>query len=323
MNFASARKRLTGFAEPFLETKTGRIAKQLWKESNEDDISGLSAEMAYRLLLALFPFFIFLGAVGGFAADIAGAQNPTNDIMDWIGDALPTDARSVLQGQLHAILDSYDLRLLSFGAIGAAWGATAAMSTMIKGLNRAYDVEETRPFLKRTALQLGLTTLLVVFLLGSFVILLAGQLFASEIGSAFGLSGFAASAFALLRFPIVFVLLTAVMAFIYWAAPTVHFPFRWVSPGAVMFIVTWILATAAFSFYVSHFGSYQTTYGTLGGVIVLLAWLSLTSYLMLLGAELNAILQANVAPEKIRGGQLASGHAGTVARKRKAARASR
>jgi membrane protein len=117
--------------------------------------------------------------------------------------------------------------------------------------------------------------------------------------------------------------MTTATAFIYWAAPAVKMPFKWVSPGALFFIVAWILATVAFSYYVSHFGSYQTTYGTLGGVIVLLVWLYLTSYLMMMGAELNAILQANAAPEKIRGGQIASGHEGTVARRRRQARAGR
>lgn len=309
MNFASAKQRVTHLADPFYETKTGKFIKRLLLEAATDDVSGLSAEMAYRMLLALFPFFIFMAAMAGFVTQLAGVDDPTQKIMDQIGTALPEDARSVLQGQLRAILESHNVGLISFGAIGAAWGATSAMSTMVKALNRAYDVEETRPFWKRVPMELGLTALLMLFVIGSFVILLLGQVFASEIGNWIGLEGFARSAFALLRFPIAIVLLSVAMAFIYWAAPNVDIPLRWVSPGALAFIVSWIAASVGFSSYVSHFGSYQSTYGTLGGVIVLLIWLNITSLLMMVGAEINAIIQANAAPHEMKG-TIAKGHRG-------------
>jgi len=295
--------------------KVAETVRTLWKEASTDDISGLSAEMAYRVLLATFPFFIFLAALGGFIAEPLGYDNPTQRIMDQIDTSLPADARGVLEGQLHRVLDSRHAGLLTFGIIGAIWGASAAMSTLMKALNRAYDVEETRPFWKRLPLVLGLTVLAAVFFIASFFTLLIGQIFAREVGGWVGLSGTAADAFALIRLPIVFLLLTLAMAFVYWAAPNVDIPFRWVSPGAVVFIVAWILFTVGFAFYVSHFGTYQETYGTLGGVVVLLVWLYMTSFLMLLGAELNAVLQAKVAPEDMQG-PVAEGHRGEVAEAR-------
>jgi membrane protein len=294
---------------------TGR---RLWKEASIDDVSGLAAEMAYRVLLAMFPFFIFLAALGGFIAEPLGYDNPTQRIMNEIGTSLPADARGVLEGQLRRVLEGKHAGLLTFGIIGAIWSASTAMSTLIKALNRAYDVEETRPFWKRLPLVLGLTVIAAVFFIASFLILLIGQVFATEVGGWVGLSGAAADTFALLRLPIVFMLLTIAMAFVYWAAPNVDIPFRWVSPGAVVFIFAWILFTIAFAFYVSQFGTYQETYGTLGGVVVLLVWLYVTSFLMLLGAELNAVLQSEVAPEDMQG-PVARDHTGEVAEERQRA----
>jgi membrane protein len=305
-----------------VKINTGQVVdtgKRLFKETSTDDLTGLSAEMAYRLLLAMFPFFIFLAALGGFVAGSVGLDNPTQKIMDEIGTALPSDARSVLRGQLEAVLESKDAGLLSFGILGAIWGASAAMNTVIKALNRAYDVEETRPFWKKTPMALGLTLLAAVFFLGSFSALIAGQFFAEEVGDLVGLEGTAATAFSFVRFPVVFVLLTVAMAFIYWAAPNIDIPFRWVSPGALLFIVSWTIFTVAFGFYVSNFGSYQSTYGTLGGVVVLLVWLYMSSFLMLLGAELNAVLHSKMEPESMQGAPVAEGHTGEVGAERQAA----
>jgi len=246
---------------------TGR---RLVKEAMSDDVAGMSAEMAYRLLLAIFPFFIFLAALGGFIAEPLGIDNPTEEIMDLTGDTLPGDARSVMRGQLEGLLESRSAGLMTIGILGAIWGASAAMGTLTKALNRAYDVEETRPFWKMTPMSLGLTVLAAVFFITCFTALVAGQLFARELGEAAGFEGTAADGFALLRFPVVFALLTVAMAFVYWAAPNVDIPFRWVSPGAAFFIVAWTVATVVFSVYVSNFGSYQSTYGTLGGVVVVL-----------------------------------------------------
>src|SRR5690349_13450745 len=128
MDFAAARQRVTHVVDPFLQTKLGKFTKQLVKEMSTDDVSGMSAEMAYRLLLALFPFFIFLAAMAGLVARVFAIDDPTQQIVDQVGTALPADARSVLEGQLRAVLEGHNVTLISFGAIGAAWGATAAMS---------------------------------------------------------------------------------------------------------------------------------------------------------------------------------------------------
>src|SRR5690606_11486601 len=114
-------------------------------------VTGLSAELAYRFLLAMFPLFIFLAALGGFVSDWLPVDDPTGEIMDAIGDALPDDAASVFEGQLSTVIDSRSAGLLSFGIIAALWPASGAMKATMKAMNRAYDVEESRPFLRKNA----------------------------------------------------------------------------------------------------------------------------------------------------------------------------
>lgn len=268
--------------------------KRLVKEIGDDDVSGLAAEMAYRLLLAMFPFFIFLAAVGAFVASALNIDNPTERIMDSLGDALPRDAASVLEDQLQQVLGERNAGLLSLGIVAAIWTASGAMNTLIKALNRVYDVQESRPIWKKYPLAVGLTLLAGFFFISAFTVLLIGQFFTREIADELGMSSLARTLVYWGRFPFAAALLLGVVAFLYWAAPNTKMPFRWVTPGALAFMVAWIAFTVGFGFYVANLGSYNSTYGTLGGVVVLMVWLYLSSFLLLAAAELNAIVLAKV-----------------------------
>ena len=267
------------------------FGKRLAKECSEDDISGLAAELSYRFFLALFPFFILLGALGGFIATATSSGDPTQRLMDQIGDALPADARSILQDQVRGVLDSRSGGLLSIGIIGAIWAASGAMKALIKALNRVYHVPETRPFWKSTSLTLAMTLAGSICILGSFALLVATQAFGSDIAGALGAGGAFELTVAVVRWPIVIVLVMLAVGLIYWLAPNIEVPFRLVSPGAVTFTVVWLITAIAFGVYVANFGSYNKTYGTLGGVVVLLTWLYLSNLMLLLGAEINATLE--------------------------------
>jgi membrane protein len=274
--------------------------KRVFKEAGEDDISGLAAELAYRLLLALFPFFIFLAALGGFIASIFSIDNPAGRIVDDLAGALPSDASSVLREQLESILSSKNGALLSLGIVGAIWAASGAMNTVVKALNRAHDVEETRPFWKRYLLTIGLTVFVGIFFISAFVVLIIGQLFAEDIAAEVGVEGIAVTLLNGARLPIVLVLLGLAVAIVYWAAPNVDLPFRWVSPGSVIFIIAFVAFTLGFGFYVANFGSYNETYGALAGVVILLVWLYTTNFILLFGAELNAVIAREAEPEAVR-----------------------
>jgi membrane protein len=285
---------------PVSDSKALRFGKKVAKEFSTDDINGLAAELSYRYFLALFPFFIFLAALGGFIAHSLNVSDPTASVMNAIGDALPSDARSVLETQLHSVLDSHNAGLLSIGIIGALWAASGAMKAMMKALNRIYDVPETRGFVKTTGIAVGMTLAATVGILGSFALMLATQAGGKDIADWFGADNAFAVAVSVVRWPIVIALLITAVALLYWLAPNIDVPFKWITAGSALFTVVWLATTVGLGLYVTNFNAYNKTYGTLGGVVVLLTWLYLTNVVLLLGAEINAIIDADQDPEKTR-----------------------
>ena len=273
--------------------------KHLVKEVGEDDLSGFAAELAYRFFLALFPFFIFLAALGGLGAEVLAVDNPVEQVMDTLGDTLPSDASSVLQGQLEQVTENRDVGLMSIGFIGALWAASSGIGTIIKGMNRVHEVKETRPLPVRYGLAVGLTLLGGVFILALFILIVVGQVYGLRLAAEIGLEGVAATAITLLRYPVAVVLLMAAVAFLYWITPNIKLPFRWISPGAVVFALGWVTASFLFGLYVANFGSYNATYGALGGVVVLLIWFYLTGFILLLGAEINSVVAQEIAKQEV------------------------
>jgi len=275
------------------------VGKRLIKEMGDDDVSGAAAELAYRLFLAIFPFFIFLAALGGFIADFLKIADPTQEIMDLLGDSLPSDTASILQRELDTVIQSRDFGLLSIGIVAAILTASSGFATITKAMNRIYDVKETRPRWKRYGLAIGVTLLGGAFLIIAFLIQIVGQLYGLEIAAEIGLEGPAATAISLARWPIAMVLVLVALAFIYWAAPNAKAPFRWVTVGAIVAMIGWIVTSLGFGFYVGNFSSYNATYGTLGGVAVLMIWFYLSGFVVLLGAELNVVLAEEAEPDKL------------------------
>lgn len=266
------------------------FAKTLWHEVSADRVSDLAAGLAYRFMLALFPFFLFLGALSGFVAQLLGVQDPAQQVVDNLAAAAPADAQSVLSDQLTAVLDQSRPGLLSFGLIGALWSSASGLAAAMRAMNVAYDVDEGRPFWRRTLVSIGLTILSGIFLITAFLSLVVAQFAESTVQEWLGSGQAVLIALTIARYAVALVLITGVAAFLYWALPNAHLRFTWISPGAALFVVSWIVATFGFSWYVSNFGSYNATYGAIGGIIVLMIWLYVTALMMLVGAEVNALL---------------------------------
>lgn len=271
---------------------------RLYQKAKDDDVSGGAAELAFRFFLALFPFFIFLAALGGFLANMVSIENPTEEIMDQLGRSLPPDAASVLRQQLEDVIQSRDAGLLSAGIIGAVLAASGGVGTMMKMMNRAWGVRETRPYLLRMALAVALTAVGGTLLVSAFTLFVVGQVYGVRIGEELGLGREAAALFALARWPVVTALALLATAVLYWAAPAQRVPLRWLTPGAVLFTAGWLLATYLFGVYVSRLGSFNETYGALGSVVVLLLWFYITAFLFLFGPEVNALLRPPPAPSQ-------------------------
>jgi membrane protein len=275
------------------------IATRFVKSFQEDDVPGLAAELAYRFLFAVFPFGLFVAALGAFVAGWLGIQNPAQQILDALGDNLPPDLASTLAPELERVIGTARPGLVSFGAIAALWAATGGTNALIKAMNRAYDVEDTRPFWRKLLVAVGLTLLGSVGILVSFVTIVGGALITEQVAEQFGLSGQAWTVLSLLRWPAVFLVLVVAVALLYRLAPNVRTPWRWVFAGAALFAVGWLVATAAFGWYVANMGNYGATYGALGSVIVLMLWFYLTAILLVAAATLAIVTASVVDPDTL------------------------
>jgi len=267
-----------------------RVGVGLVRETLDDDVMGLSAELAYRWLLALFPLAIMVAAISGFAAQALGIQDPSDQLIEAAGQSLPPDAASVIRPQLERIFSGGDGALLSLGLVLTIYAASSGIRALIKGLNRAYDIDETRPLWRQYAIALSLTVSFGVAVVASFVVLVTGQVAARDVAAAVGLAETTSWLFELAPIPLAVVALGLASGLLYWAAPARRLGWRWVLPGVALFVPGWVAATVGLSFYVSEFASYDDTYGALGGVIVLLLWLYMTALILLLGGEFNAVI---------------------------------
>lgn len=266
------------------------LAKDTFREFRDDDVSGLAAELTYRTFLALFPFIIFLTALGGALAKALSVENPAERFLELFGGQLPGDARSVITTQVQEVVNGTNVGLISAGILGALWAAGGGAAALMKALNRAYDIPDTRPFWKQKLLAVGLVLAATVAIFATIALFVATRAYGTEIAEAVGLGPTFEAVLRWGTYPLVAVLALAAVAFVYWAAPDAGLPFRWVSPGAIFFVVAWLIATVAFGLYVANFSSYNATYGALGGVVVLLLWFYLSNIVLLTGAELNAVI---------------------------------
>jgi membrane protein len=268
----------------------GQAIRQLAIQFVRDDVLGLSGELAYRFFLSIFPFFLLLASIGNIIAGLLDQTNPARHLADLLSQVMPPDAARVFLAETGYVIATARFGVLSLGLAGALLVATGAMNAVIKGMNRAYGVEETRPFWRRYGVALALTCSAGVAVLGAFLLFIGGWTFGSQLAEALGMAAGFSRLVELAYWPLVGALLTIGVALLYWIGPNVVMPFRWVTPGALLFTVGWLVITSIFARFVERFGSYGLTYGTLAGVVVLLLWFYLTALLLLVGVELNDVV---------------------------------
>ncbi|MDP8922201.1 MAG: YihY/virulence factor BrkB family protein [Chloroflexota bacterium] len=294
--------RIAGVDQPGTQVDrvgVGTVGRQWAHQVVRDDVFGMAAELAYWFFLSLFPFFIFLAALGGFVAVAFDVGDPTQRLVDLLGDRMPPEATRLIRPQIEDVVANQDPGTLSLGLLAAIWVATSGANATIKATNRAYDVRETRPAWKRYLLALVTTLVTGTVLVVAFAVFVAGEVFGQAIAAAVGLGGAFRLAAEAARWLGVVVLLLAGSGLLYWVAPNVRLRLRWVVPGALLFTVGWLVATYLFALYVARFGSYSATYGTLAGVAVLLVWFYLTAFVLLAGAELNAVINEQLGPREL------------------------
>ncbi len=284
------------------------IAKRGWKEASADQVPLLAAGVAFFGFLALFPALIAFTLIWGLLADPAQISQQ----MAALTGSLPPDARSLIEGQLQQ-LASAPAQALGWGLVLtivlALWSASGGVGNMVTAVNIAYDEERKRGFVKEKLIALALTIGAVVFM-AVVVGLVAGLPVALEL---IGITGPWRWLAEILRWVLVAALIMVALAVLYRVAPDRDSPkFRWVSIGAAVATILWLAASAGFSLYVTMFGNYAKTYGALAGVVVMLLWLWITSYAVLLGAEINAETEQQTIKDTTQGPEQPLGQRGAV-----------
>jgi membrane protein len=272
--------------------------KRTIREFSDDNLTDWAAALTYYSILSIFPALIALVSVLGLIGDSA-----TQPLIDNIGAVAPGPAKEIFTSAIENLERSEGAAGVLFvvGLAGALWSASGYVAAFMRASNAIYEVEEGRPIWKTAPVRLGVTIVLLLLLaISGTAVTLTGGL-AEEVGKVVGVGDTAVMVWDIAKWPVLLLIVSFMFAILYWAAPNVKHPkFRWVSPGGVLAVVVWVLASAAFAFYVANFGSYNKTYGALGGVIVFLVWLWISNIAVLLGAELNAELE--------RGRQIEAGH---------------
>jgi membrane protein len=249
-----------------------------------DNCLNLAAQLAFYFFLALFPALLFVAALVSFL--------PVEGLLDRITSALsrvaPGDAVKIVQDQILAIANGENGGLLTLGMLGTIWSMSSAMDAIISTLNLAYDIQDSRPWWRVKLRAIALTLALAVFIVSSTALVMLGPALGETVAAWLYLGPAFTFTWNILRWPIVFALVTLGVAIIYYYAPDAEQEWIWITPGSVLATVLWLLVSIGFRFYVTNFASYNATYGAVGGVIVLLLWFYVSSLAVLVGAELNA-----------------------------------
>ncbi|NYH80108.1 membrane protein [Actinopolyspora biskrensis] len=274
-----------------------RILVRAWKAAGDDNIYMLAGSVAFFAFLAIFPALIALLTVFGLVADPAQA---TRQIGEYTS-SLPQASQQLVNEQLAAVARGRG-GSLGFGLVAslfvALWLASAGTRNLISAVNLAYGEEESRGFLKLGALAVGLTLSGGLFMLLALALVAVAPavLNGLDIGSVGLITA------QVVRWLLLVALIAVVLAVVYRVAPDRVAPrFRWVSVGSVTATGLWLLGSTAFNLYITNFGSYNKIYGALAGVVVLLLWLYLTSYVVLLGAEINVESERQTDRDTTRG----------------------
>jgi membrane protein len=235
----------------------------------------------------LFPALLFVVAIVSFI--------PVEGLIDSITASLsrvaPYEVLTLVKDQITKIANDKAGGLLTLGMLGTIWSTSSGVSAIIDTLNQAYDIQENRAWWKVKLVALGLTVALAVFIVSSFALVLVGPAAAEKIATYAHIGRAFTLAWMILQWPVVFGLVALGIALVYYYAPDAEQEWIWITPGSVAATVLWVLISLGFKFYVANFGSYNATYGAIGGVIVTMLWFYVSSLAVLLGAELNAEIE--------------------------------
>lgn len=247
------------------------------------NISAYGAQLAYFFLLSLFPFLIFLIAILSlFSLSLDGA-------LDTLSKVAPKEAIIIINDYVKTLLPSRSINVLSISFLATIWSASRAVNALINGLNNAYEVQETRGFIRKRILAIFFTILVAVSIVLALTIPTMGMDFLLWVSKYIALSDFVIKAWYYSRWLIITFILYLVLGLLYFAAPNKTLKFADIIPGTVFAIFGWIAISLGFSYFVNNFRNYTFIYGSLGAIIVLMVWLYLSGVILIIGGEMNSL----------------------------------
>lgn len=264
-----------------------------FKETMKDDAEGMAAQLSYYFFLSLFPMLLALVAL----ASLFPLANFTDEVSRLLSPVAPQAAVKLISDQMVSISQQSHTGLLSLGLVSAIWSSSAAMGAVVDAMNRAHGITDARPWWKVRLIAMGLTIALAFFILVSLSLVLIGPQFADYLSRWFGMSQAFAWTWKILQWPLVFALVSTGVAMIYHFAPHRQRRWLWFTPGSIVATTLWLLGSLGFRLYVTTSGSYESAYGTLGGIIVVLLWFYVSGLAIVVGAELDAEIERAIGQE--------------------------
>ena len=282
------------------------LLKKTGQEILDDNVLGMAAQMAYFFFFSLFPLLLFVAPMLALVGD---KQQMFDWIMEQLSRTVPEQAMELVRGVVaDVVFEPNAPGLVSIGAILALWTGSNVFNNMIDGLNRAYDLAEGRPFWKRRLLSMACVIVAGIVIITSTTIMLAGENIVRFVANSVGMGTRAEMLWMVAQYPVALSLLTGLAFLIYYFLPNLRGQSKWhVLTGAVIATLLWGLVTLAFRFYVQNFGNFSRTYGTIGGVIILLLWMYISMIVFLAVGELISELHQGTGHVKGRAGATYTG----------------
>lgn len=266
------------------------LGKRIWHEMNADDVWGRAAQLSYYFLLALFPLLLVMMALLGIFAD--KGTELRNNLIAYLSEVMPSSAGELVQKTVDELSASAGAGKVSFGLLATIWAASNGMGAISETLNTAYNVKETRPYWKTRLVAIGLTVALALLIVTALVLLLYGFQIADAIAAWAGLSTAFTFTWKIAQWPIILFFILLGFNLIYYFGPDLkEQEWKWVTPGATIGVLLWLLISFGFKTYLSFSNSYSATYGSLGGLIIMMLWFYFTGMAILIGGEVNSEIE--------------------------------
>lgn len=254
------------------------------KKIGDDDIFALGAQLAYYMVLSFIPFLMFLMTLVGFS------HLNSDAVLNLLSNVMPTEAFNLIQSTVIEIVDREQTGLLWISIALAIWVSSSGFKAVIKGLNKAYGVKETRSYIKLKLISMIYTILLALIVIATLFLFVFGDVIGDFFIKVLEHPEFIYYIWNMLRYVVVILIMILFFMFLYNATPCVRLGWLEVIPGAVITTLGWISISYIFAYYVNNFSNYSRLYGSLGAVFMFMTWMFITSMILILGGEINAVL---------------------------------